>query len=64
MTKKSDGKSDDKVPPFLFSAPSSVNQAEISIISNEIKLYTQPWKYYNTSVPERIKNEVDKHRKI
>ena len=64
MTKKSNGKSDDKVPPFLFSAPSSVIQAEISIISNEIKLYTQPWKYYNTSVPEHIKNEVGKYRKI
>ena len=42
VTKKSDGKSNDKVPLFLSSASSSVNQAEISIIINEIKLYTQP----------------------
>ena len=48
----------DKVPPFLSPASSIVNQAEISIISNEIKSYTHPRKNYNTSVPERIKNEV------
>ena len=42
VTKKSNGKSDDKVPPILFSAFGSVNQAEISIISNEIKSYIQP----------------------
>ena len=49
VTKKNNGKSDDKVPPFLSSASGSVNQAEISIISNEIKSYTQPRKNYNTS---------------
>ena len=32
------------------------NQAEKSIISNEIKSYAQPRKNYNTLVPERIKN--------
>ena len=58
VTKKNNGKSDDKVPPFLSSASGSVNQAEISIISNEAKSYTQPRKNYNTTVPERIKNEV------
>ena len=58
MTKKSNGTSDDKVPPFLSSASGSVNQAEISIINNEIKSNTQPQKNHNTSVPERIKNEV------
>ena len=42
VTKKSNGKSDDKVPLILFSAFGSVNQAEISIISNEIKSYIQP----------------------
>ena len=52
VTKKNNGKSDDKVPPFLSSASGSVNQAEIFIISNEI---------YNTSVPERIKNEVGEY---
>ena len=61
MTKKNNGKSDDKVPPFLSSASGSVIQAEISIISNEIKSYTQPRKNYNTSVPERIKNEVGEY---
>ena len=59
VTKKNNGKSDDKVPPFLSSASGSVNQAEISIISNEIKSYTQPRKSYNTLVLERIKNEVE-----
>ena len=38
VTKKSIGKSDYKVPPFLSSASGSVNQAEISIISSEIKV--------------------------
>ena len=47
--KKNNGKSDDKVPPFLSSASGSVNQAKISIIGNEIKSYTQPRKNYNTS---------------
>ena len=42
VTKKSNGKSDEKVPPFLSSASVSVNQAEISIISNEIKSYIRP----------------------
>ena len=49
VTKKNNGKSDDKVPPFLSSASGSVNQAKISIIGNEIKSYTQPRKNYNTS---------------
>ena len=59
MMKKSNRKSNDKVPSFLSSASGSVNEAEISIISNEMKSYIQPRKNYNTSVPERIKNEVD-----
>ena len=42
----------------------SVNQAEISIISNEIKTCTQRRKNYNTSVPERIKNEVGEYALI
>ena len=50
VTKKNNGKSDDKVPPYLSSASGSVNQAKISIISNEIKSYTQPRKNYNTSI--------------
>ena len=58
VMKKNNRKSDDKVPTFLSSASSSVNQAEITIISNEIKSYTQPRKNYNTSVIERTKNEV------
>ena len=53
-TKKSNGKSDDKAPPFLSSASGSVNQAEISIISNEIKSYVQRRKNCNTSVPSRF----------
>ena len=64
VTKKNKGKSDDKVPPFLCSASGSVNQAEISIISNEIKSYTQSRKNYNTSVPERIKNEAGEYALI
>ena len=64
MTKKSNGKSDDKVPPFLSSASGSVNQAEISIINNDIKSNTQPQKNYNTSVPERNKNEVGEYALI
>ena len=64
VTKKNNGRSDDKVPPFLSSASGSVNRAEISIISNEIKSYTQPRKNYNTSVPERIKNEVGEYALI
>ena len=64
VTKKNNGKSDDKVPPFLSSASGSVNQAEISIINNEIKSNTQPQKNYNTSVPERIKNEVGEYALI
>ena len=58
VTKKNSRKSDDKVPTFLSSASGSVNQAEISMISNEVKSYTQPRNNYNTSVPERTKNEV------
>ena len=50
MAKKSNGKSDDKVPPFLSSASGSVSEAEICIINNEIKPYTQPRKNYNASV--------------
>ena len=45
-------------PPFLSSASGSVNQAEMSNISKEIKSCTQQRKNYNTSVPKRIKNEV------
>ena len=56
VTKKSNGKSDYNVPPFLYSGSGSVNQAEIFIISNEVKPYTQPRKNYNTSVPERIRS--------
>ena len=37
VTKKCNGKSHDKVPPFSSSASGSVSQAEFSIISNEIK---------------------------
>ena len=58
VTKKNSRKSDDKVPTFLSFASGSVNQAEISMISNEVKSYTQPRNNYNTSVPERTKNEV------
>ena len=64
VTKKNSGESDDKVPPFLSSASGSVNQAEISIINNEIKSNTQPQKNYNTSVPEHIKNEVGEYALI
>ena len=42
VMKKNNGKSDDTLPPFLSSASESANQAEISIISNEIKSYTKP----------------------
>ena len=61
VTKKNNGKSDDKVPSFLSSASCSVNQAEIFIISNEIKSYTQPRRNYNISIPERIKDEVPEY---
>ena len=64
MTNKNNGKSDDKVPLFLSSVSASVNQVEISIISNEIKSHTQPRKNYNTSVPKRIKNEVGEYALI
>ena len=64
VTKKNNGKSDDKVPRFLSSASGSVNEAQTSIISNDIKSYTQPRKNYNTSVPERIKNEVGEYALI
>ena len=37
VTKKNNGKSDDKVPRFLSSASGSVNEAQTSIISNDIK---------------------------
>ena len=52
VTKKNNGKSDDKIPSFLSG---SVNQTETSIISNEIKPYTQPRKNYITSVPDTLK---------
>ena len=58
MAKKNNEKSDNKVQWLLSSVSGSINQAEISIIRNEIKSYTQPRKNYNTSVPESIKNEV------
>ena len=64
VTKKNNEKSVDNVLPFLSSASDSVNRAEISIISNEIKSHTQPRKNYNTSVPESIKNEVGEYTLI
>ena len=64
VAKKNNGKSGDKLQPFLSSASGGVNQAEISIVSNEIKSYTQPRNNYNTSVPERIKNEVGEYALI
>ena len=64
VMKKSNGKFDDKFPPFLSSGSGSFNQAEISIINNEIKSNTHPQKNYNTSVPERIKNEVGEYALI
>ena len=64
VTKKSNGKSDGKAPSFVSSGSGSVNQAEISIISNEIKSYIQPLNNYNTSIPERIKNEVGEYALI
>ena len=64
VAKKNNGKSDDKLQPFLSSASGGVNQAEISIVCNEIKSYTQPRKNYNTSVPERIKNKVGEYALI
>ena len=64
VMKKSNGKFDDKFPPFLSSGSGSFNQAEISIIHNEIKSNTHPQKNYNTSVPERIKNEVGEYALI
>ena len=64
VAKNNNGKSDDKLQPFLSSASGGVNQAEISIVSNEIKSYTQPRKNYNTSVPERIKNKVGEYALI
>ena len=54
VTKKNNRKCDDKVPPFLPSPSGSVNQAGTSIVSNEIKSYTQPPKNYSISVLERI----------
>ena len=38
VTKKKNGKFDDKIAPFLSSASGSVNKAETSIINNEKKL--------------------------
>ena len=55
VTKKSNGESDDKVPPFLASASGSVSEAEICIINNEIKSYTQPQKNYNASVQNALR---------
>ena len=64
VMKKSNGKFDDKFPPFLSSGSGSFNQAEISIINNEIKSNTHPQKNYSTSVPERIKNEAGEYALI
>ena len=64
VTKKNNGKSDDKVPLFLSSASGCLNQAEISIISNEIKSYTQARKNHNTSVPDGIKDEAGEYALI
>ena len=64
MTRKNNGKSDDKVPPFLSSASGSVNQADISIISSKIKSYTQPRQNFSTSVSERIRSEVGEYALI
>ena len=62
MAKKSNGRSYDKVPPFLPSASDSFSLAEISVISNEIKLYTQPRKNCHTSITENVKAEVGSRR--
>ena len=58
VSKKNNGKSVGKAPSFVSSGSGSANQTEISIISNEIKSYTQPRKNCNTSVPEGMKNGV------
>ena len=53
IVKKSNG----KVPPFLLPASGSVNQAEISIIRDEIRSKVQPQKNYTSSIPGPIKNK-------
>ena len=56
--------SNNKIPPFLTSASGSLNQAELHAINEEMKSGVQPRKHYNTSVPERIKNEVGEYALI
>ena len=56
--------SNNKIPPFLTSASGSLNQAELHAISEEVKSSVQLSKDYNTSVPERIKNEVGEYALI
>ena len=56
--------SNNKIPPFSTSASGSLNQAELHAISDEVKSSVQPRKHYNTSVPERVKNEVGEYASI
>ena len=56
--------SNNKIPMFLTSASGSLNQAELHAISEEVKSSVQPRKHYNTSIPERIKNEVGEYALI
>ena len=56
--------SNNKISPFLTSASGSLSQAELHAISEEVKPSVQPRKHYNTSVPERIKNEVGEYALI
>ena len=41
-----------------------MNQAELHTISEEVKSSVQPRRHYNTSVPERIRNEVGEYALI
>ena len=56
--------SNNKIPPFLTSASGSLNQAELHAIGEQVKSSVQPRKHYNTSAPERIKNEVGEYALI
>ena len=60
LSKRSNGKSPEKIPTFLTSASGSVNRPEISSINKEIKAYVQPKTTKKCStVPRHIKNKSE-----
>ena len=52
------------IPEFVTSLSGNVSQAELTVVSEELKKTSKPRKHYNKYFPKRIKTEVDQHALI